>query len=148
MIKKTLLAFIAGLMMTPAYASDIDHRALLQLVNNFLHAGAKPPATEADYYADSGVAYFEQGLFSKSEILKDIAAHDARWPVRSFELASGLDVHWLNDLAKPLVIVNFSVAYELSNGSKHRSGVIPESICLSTTSGQIFAVSNRSFFRR
>jgi hypothetical protein len=151
MFKKALLTLttLASLITVNdrASASESIDPALLRYVKGFLYAGMQPPALEADHYADTGVAYFDKGLLSKSEILADITVYDARWPVRRFELApGGIDVRFLN-LEKPLFILDFQVAYELHNGTKFRSGVIPESICFNPVTNQIIAVANHRFVK-
>ena len=131
---------VAAFVLAIGKAQAYDNGAVAQYVGEFIRAGTKPPAIEAAYYAPMGVDYFDQGILSRDQILNDIADYDARWPVRSFEIASDLDIRWGDHFA----VVNFTLAYELHNGTKHRSGVIPEAICV-TTAGQIIAIANHRF---
>jgi hypothetical protein len=154
MIRKTLLLLtaLANLTMVARAlhaeeappAKPTPRAAVLRFVTEFIAAGERPAVIEAAYYLDSGVAYFDQGFYNRAEIVDDIIRYNARWPERRYALASDLDIHWLNDLEKPLVIVNFSVAYELHHGEKYRQGVSPESICI-TPDGHILAIANHPF---
>jgi hypothetical protein len=72
----------------PSKAVYAANRAVLRFVTEFIAAGEQPAAVEAAYYAESGVAYFDKGLYDRHQILDDITRYNARWPVRRYGLAA------------------------------------------------------------
>jgi hypothetical protein len=118
-------------------------QTLTQFVTDFVHACSKGPETEAAYYAEQGVDYFDY-FCDRDYILSDISDYDGKYPVRSAELASGLDIHWLND---HMAIVNFELAYEVSRPFEHHKDVVHRSICVHTIRKQIIAIADHPFIK-
>jgi Putative peptidoglycan binding domain len=122
--------------------TNISTERLRDYVGAFVLAGLDPDiGSEAEFFADR-VQYYEQGVFGRDKIRKDLERYAARWPDRRFWLDGDITVEPQNGNR---VRVTFPLRYELRKGAKHSSGKIKKTLILEPAGDdlRIVAVNER-----
>ena len=125
-----------------ATAQDANTEQLRDYVGAFVLAGLDPKVgSETEFFADH-VQYYDQGLFDREKIRKDLQQYAARWPERRFWLDGDVSIDRQNGNR---VRVTFPLRYDLRNGGKHFSGKVNKTLVLEPAGDnfQIVAVNER-----
>jgi peptidoglycan hydrolase-like protein with peptidoglycan-binding domain len=121
---------------TASSAADNNAERLRDYVGAFVLAGLDPHiGSETDFFADR-VQYYDQGVFDREKVRKDLQRYAARWPDRRFWLDGDISIEPHNGKQ---VRVTFPLRYELRNGNKHSSGKIKKTLVLQPT-GEDFQI--------
>lgn len=123
-------------------APDFSTERLRDYVGAFVLAGLDPRVgSETDFFADRA-QYYDQGLFGREKIRKDLQRYATRWPERHFWLDGDIEVE---PQERNRVRVTFPLRYELHNGVKTKSGKINKTLLLEPAGEdlQIVAVDER-----
>jgi peptidoglycan hydrolase-like protein with peptidoglycan-binding domain len=127
---------------TNSSAVNISKERLRDYVGAFVLAGLDPHiGSETDFFADR-VQYYDQGVFGREKIHKDLQRYATQWPDRRFWLDGDITVDGQNGNR---VQVTFPLRYDLRNGTKHSSGRINKTLVLEPAGNdfQIVAVNER-----
>jgi peptidoglycan hydrolase-like protein with peptidoglycan-binding domain len=127
---------------TGSSAPNISRERLRDYVGAFVLAGLDPHVgSEMDFFGDR-VQYYDQGVFGREKIRKDLQRYATRWPDRRFWLDGDISVE---PQSGNRVRVTFPLRYELRNGGKHSSGKINKTLVLEPAGDdfQIVAVNER-----
>jgi peptidoglycan hydrolase-like protein with peptidoglycan-binding domain len=128
-------------------STNISTERLRDYVGAFVLAGLDPDiGSEAEFFADR-VQYYDQGVFGRDKIRKDLQRYAARWPERRFWLDGDITVEPQNGNR---VRVTFPLRYELRKGAKHSSGKINKTLILEPAGDdlQIVEVNERKAEKR
>jgi len=112
---------------TGSSAPNVGRERLRDYVGAFVLAGLDPHVgSETDFFGDR-VQYYDQGVFGREKIRKDLERYAARWPDRRFWLDGDISVQ---QQRANRVRVTFPLRYDLRNGGKHSSGKVNKTIVL------------------
>jgi hypothetical protein len=125
---------------TESSDANISRERLRDYVGAFVLAGLDPHVgSETDFFADR-VQYYDQGVYGREKIRKDLQRYAARWPDRRFWLDGDISIE---PQSGNRVRVTFPLRYDLRNGGKHSSGKLNKTLVLEPTGDdfQIVAVN-------
>jgi peptidoglycan hydrolase-like protein with peptidoglycan-binding domain len=122
--------------------ANISTERLRDYVGAFVLAGLDPHVgSETDFFADR-VNYYDQGVFDREKIRKDLRRYATRWPDRRFWLDGDITVE---PQTGNRVRITFPLSYDLHNAAKRSSGKINKTLVLEPAGNdlEIVAVTER-----
>ena len=109
-----------------------------QIADAYLNGASTDPSRNLELYAER-VNYYDQGTVSRSDVLRDKKQYLERWPERTYERTS--DVEIVDAGAADMI--RFNYRYQVSGGSRNAEGTGWAELGVQRRDGRISIVSER-----